>query len=175
MTLSAVSAIYRSENHRFVEAYMQWLEQAEKDLSSLRSSISILLQAEKSVLNSVQDGYVPNYIQAEKSTRKIQKAVAAHSLEKVSQELYAKIEHIDRHFEELKEKLCHAVAILTTKNPSMVSQLQADQQGVDLIWQAMRQAPETIAMFNYFSAKLTVTDVQYLLIDVLQKFTSNQA
>jgi hypothetical protein len=77
MKLADVSNVYRTESYRFVDAYFTWLEEAEKDLSSLRSPIGILLQAEKSSLASVSDGYVPSQIQAGKSIRKIQRAVAA--------------------------------------------------------------------------------------------------
>jgi len=44
-----------------LNTYFGWLEEAEKDLSCLRSPISILLQAEKSSLISVLDSYLPNY------------------------------------------------------------------------------------------------------------------
>ena len=70
MKLADVSNIYRTESHRFVDAYFGWLEEAEKDLSGLRSPISILLQAEKTSLTSVLDGYLPDHIQAGKSIRK---------------------------------------------------------------------------------------------------------
>lgn len=58
--LAAVSNVYQTESYRFVDAYFAWLEEAEKELSSLRSPINIMLQAEKSSLTSVLDGYVPS-------------------------------------------------------------------------------------------------------------------
>lgn len=172
--LAGVSAVYRTESNRFVDAYFAWLEEAEKDLSSLRSPVGVLLQAEKSSLSSVPDGHVPNHIEAGKSIRKIQKAVAAQSLEKVSKELYAKIESIDHALDQFREKLCHAVAVLATKEPELYGRLQADERGVAIIWKLLGSTPETVPMYNYFCAKLASPDIQYLLLDIIQKIVGNR-
>ena len=172
--LAHVSNVYRTESHRFVDVYFGWLEETEKDLSGLRSPIGILLQAEKSSLTSVLDGYLPNHIQEGKSIRKIQKAVAAQSLEKISKEIYSKIENIDHTFDQLSEKLCHAVAVLASKEPDLYEKLQVSQQGIDIIWKMLERTPETIPMYNYFCAKLASTDRNYLLMDIIQKIVSNK-
>lgn len=174
MKLADVSNIYRTESSRFVDAYFGWLEEAEKDLSGLRSPIGILLQAEKSSLTSVLDGYLPNNIQAGKSIRKSQRAVAAQSLEKVSKEIYSKIENIDHTFDQLSENLCHAIAVLASKEPELYNRLQVNQHGVDTIWKMLGRTPETIQMYNYFCAKLASTDRDYLLMDIIQKIVSNK-
>jgi hypothetical protein len=174
MKLSNVSNVYRNESHRFVESYFGWLEEAEKDLSGFRSPIAILLQAEKSSLISVLDGYIPDHIQKEKSTRKIQKAVAAQSMEKISREIYSKIEYIDAFFEQLSEKFCHAVAVLASKEPELYKKLKVNQHGVDKILKTLYMTPETIPMYNYLTAKLTPTDINYILMDIIQKIVSNE-
>jgi len=172
--LSAVSTMYRSESHRFVDAYIGWLEDAEKDLSGLRSPLCILFQAEKSSLTSVLDGYRPNYLQMEKSLRKSQKAVAAQSLDKVSKEIYAKIENIDQTLEQLNEKFCHAIAVLMSKEPELANNLPANQEGVNKIWGLLAATAETTPMYHYFCAKLASTDIQYLLLDIIQKIAANK-
>ncbi|MCU0640202.1 MAG: hypothetical protein MUF59_10090 [Candidatus Krumholzibacteria bacterium] len=131
--LADVSNIYRADSHRFVEAYFAWLEDAGKDLAGLKCPLGILLQAEKSSLNSVSDGYVPDNIQNGKNLRKIQKAAAARSLERVSKEIYLKIEGIDHVLEELSEKLCNAVAVLVTKEPEVCEKLEPNRQGIDFM------------------------------------------
>lgn len=172
--LSGVSNIYRTESQRFVNVYIDWLEEAEKDLSGLRSPLCVLLQAEKSSLISVIDGYRPDFVHVEKSIRKIQKAVAAQSLEKISKEIYSKIENIDNTLEQLNEKLCHAVAVLVSKKPELCNNIQANQDGVDEIWNMLGSTPETMPMYNYFSAKLNSIDINYLLADIIQKIISNK-
>jgi len=174
MKLSGVSTLYRTDSHRFVDAYIAWLEEAEKDLSGLRSPLCILLQAEKSSLTSVLDGYRPNYLQLEKSLRKSQKAVGAQSLDKVSKEIYAKIENIDQTLEQLNEKFCHAVALLLSKEPGLANNLQANQEGVNRIWNLLAATAETTPMYHYFCAKLATTDIQYLLMDIIQKIAVNK-
>ncbi|MFC1477134.1 hypothetical protein ACFL6L_01590 [candidate division KSB1 bacterium] len=171
--LSDVSNIYRTESHRFVDAYFRWLEEAEIDLSGLRSPISILLQSEKSSVSSVLDGFLPPEIQGGKSIRKSQKAVAAQSLERISKEIYAKIENIDRAFDQLSEKLCHAVAVLASKEPKLYNDLQVNRHGVDKIWKLLSRTPETKPMYNYFCAKLTPTDINYLLMEIIQRIVNN--
>lgn len=174
MKLAEVGNIYRTESQRFVDAYFVWLEEAEKDLSGLRSPISILLQAERSSLASVLDGYLPNHIQPGRNIRKSQKAVAAQSLEKVSREIYSKIENIDNTLEQLNEKFCHAVAVLASKQPDLYNGLQVSQSGVDTVWKMLATTPETVPMYNYFCAKLASTDIFYLLTDIIQKIVSNK-
>lgn len=174
MKLADVSNLYRTESYRFVDAYFSWLEEAEKDLSGLRSPVSILLQAEKSSVTSVLDGYLPSYIQAGKNTRKIQKAVAAQSLEKISREIYSIIEKTDNTFDQSSEKLCHAVAVLASKEPGVYEKLQLNQQGINTLWKMLSITPETIPMYNYFCAKLASTDINYLLMDIIQKIISNK-
>lgn len=173
MKLADVSNIYRVESHRFVDAYFSWLEEAEKDLSGLRSPISIILQSEKSLLMSVLDGYLPGCIQPGKSNKKNQKAAAAQSLEKISKEIYSKIGEIDRTLDQLSEQLCHAIAVLQSKNPGLYERLQASQQGVNTIWGMLGEVPETVQMYNYFCAKLAPTDKNYLLMDIIQKIGNN--
>jgi hypothetical protein len=174
MKLAGVSNVYRTEDSRFVGAYLAWLEEAEKDLSGLRAPIVIVLQAEKSSLISVMDGYLPDNIQPGKSIRKSQKAVAAQSLEKVSKEIYSKIENIDHTLDQSSEKLCHAIAVLAIKEPELYQKLQANQHGVDIIWKMLGGTPETIPIYNYFCAKLASTDIHYLLMEIIQKIVSNK-
>lgn len=172
--LSDVSNIYRTESYRFVDAYFRWLEEAEKDLSVLRSPISIMIQAEKSSLISVSDGYVPGNVQAGKNIRKTQRAAAAQSLEKVSREIYSKIEYIDQTLDQSREKLSNAVAVLAVKEPELYSRLQANQNGIDTIRIMLGKTPETIPIYNYLCAKLSSTDMNYLLMDIIQKIKSNK-
>lgn len=174
MKLALVSNVYRTDSSRFVDAYLSWLEDSQKDLSALRSPISIVLQAEKSSLTSVLDGYIPDNIQAGMSARKIQKAVAAQSLEKVSKEIYSKIESIDNILEQFSEKLCHAITVLAIRKPELYNRLQVNQQCVETIWKMLGRTPETIPTYSYFCAKLSSADINYLLIDILQKIVSNK-
>lgn len=174
LLLAEVSQIYRTDSSRFVDSYFDWLEKTEKELNGLRSPISIVLQAEKSLLSSVLDGYVPQYVQTEKSVRKRQRAIAAQSLERISKEIHAKIESIDHTLEQLNEKLCHAIAVLASKDHSLYENLQANQQGIDMVWEKLGSTPETIPMFNYFCAKLPATDRNYLLMDIIQKIGTNK-
>lgn len=172
--LAVVSASYQAESHRFVELYFRWLDEAEKDLSGLRSPISILLQGEKSSLTSVMDGYLPNQIQPGKSIRKSQKAAAAQSLVMLSKEIYSKIESIDNDLDQLREKLCHAIAVLASKESQLYGRLQVNQQGADLVWKMLAGTPETVPMYNYFCGKLASVDRDYLLMDIIQKIASNR-
>ncbi len=173
LKLADVSNTYRTDSNHFVQTYFKWIEETETDLSRLRSPISIILQTEKSSLTSVMDGNLPNNIQEGKSIRKYQKVYAAQSLERISREIYTKIENIDQNFEQQNEKLCHTVALLASKEPTLFDKLKPNKQGVDYIWRLMKNTPETIPMYNYFSAKLTSTDINYLLTDIIQKTVSN--
>ena len=172
--LADVSNLYGTESHRFVSAYLGWLVETEKDLSRLGSPLNLLLQAEKSTVSAVLDGYLPGNIQTGKSLRKSQRAVAAQSLEKVSRELYAKIESLTQSLDELNEKLCHAIAILGSKEPGIYQRISASQEGVATIWKMLGSTPETFPMYNYFCAKLATTDRNYLLMDIILKIMVNK-
>ena len=172
--LAVVSNVYRTENYRFVDAYLAWLEEAENDLSGTRSHICILLQAEKTSLTSVLDGYRPHNVEVGKNVRKSQRAVAAQSLERVSREIYSTLERIDHTLGDINEKLCHAVAVLASKNLDVYDKLELSQSSIDTIWLMLSTTPETIPMFNYLCAKLTMTDRNYLLMDIIQNIVSNK-
>jgi hypothetical protein len=173
-TLTDVSEVYRTERFRFVDAYLAWLKQAENDLMSTRSPICILLQAESTSVASVLDGFRPEHLEVGRSLRKSQRAVAAQSLERVSREIYSSIERIDHQLNEMDEKLCHAVAVLASKNPDTYERLTPSQEGVDIIWSLLSMAPETIPIYNYFCAKLTLTDRNYLLLAIIQNVINNR-
>jgi hypothetical protein len=173
--LGEVSSLYRSESHRFVDAYLGWLEETEKELSELRSPLSILLQAEKSMVSAVPDGYLAEHISAGKSVRKTQRATAAQSLERVSRELYAKIEAIDSTLSDITEKLSHAVAVLGSKEPWMYETLSASQEGINTIWRMLGSTQETVTMYNYFCAVLAPTDKDSLLMEIIQRININSA
>ncbi|MTI81114.1 MAG: hypothetical protein FH758_09535 [Firmicutes bacterium] len=171
--LAEVSKIYRTDSHRFVDAYLNWLEEAEKDLASLRSPINILLHAEKSALTSILEGNLPHYAQEKRNTKKYQRAAAAESMERILKEFYSKIESIDQYFDRIRENLCQTIAILTTKDPNFHQSLEPNQQGVKIILKKMSQTPETIQMYNYFSAKLASTDVKYLIVGIIMNIIGN--
>ncbi len=175
IALAQVSAIYRTEAQEFVGAYIAWLEQTERELAGLRAPVSILLQAEKSLVMAVLDGSVPAVLQNEKSVRKRQRAVAAQSLERISKEIHAKIESIDHVLNQSKEKLCHAVAVLATKAPDLYASLELNQTSIDAIWRQLAALPETVPMFNYFCAALTSTDRNYVLMDIISNIVGNRA
>lgn len=174
MQLADVSRVYLNESSRFVDAYLVWLIAAEKELSGLRAPLCVVLQAEKSVLLAVQDGYLPDNIQAGRSSRKNQRAAAAQSIEKISNQMYQKIEAIDETLEELREKLCLAISVLQTKIPDLFYELKVDQKSVNYCWKLLQQTPETLHIFNYLCAKLTSADRSYLLTDIIQKILDNQ-
>ena len=173
--LAAISGAYHASGQDFVAAYTTWLSETEEALAGLRSPLVVILQAEKSLVTAVLDGYLPENIQNGKSLRKIQKAAAAQSMEKVSREIYAKIEAIDHAFAALNESLCQALAVLATRQPEALRDLPITQAGADRVWALLGQLPETIPMRNYVGAKLDAVDRSYILLDVIQKFTSNQA
>jgi len=174
MKLSTVSSIYRNDNVRFVAEYLAWLEAAEKDLSSIRSPICVILQSEKNTLLSVLDGYLPDYILTGTNLRKAQRAVAAHSGEVISKEIYSKIGEIDQNLAPLGDNLARSVAVLIGKDPHLFDTLTGSQEGVDALWRRFSTEAETIPIYNYMCAKLNRVDVNYLLIDIIQNILSSK-
>jgi hypothetical protein len=174
MKLSTVSNIYRNDNVRFVAEYLAWLEAAEKDLSTIRSPLCVILQSEKNSLLSVLDGYLPDYILAGTNPRKAQRAVAAHSVDTISKEIYSKIGEIDQNLAPLGENLARAVAVLMGKDPHLFDAITANQDGVDAIWRRFATEAETVPIYNYMCAKLSRVDVNYLLIDIIQNVLSSR-
>lgn len=172
--LADVSEVYRTDSFRFVDAYLAWLKQAENDLLSTRSPICVLLQAESTLVASVMDGHRPEHLEAGRSLKRCQRAVAAQSLERVSREIYSTIGRIDHLLDEMEEKLCHAIAVLASKNPDTYERLTPSQKGVDMIWSMLSMAPETIPIYSYFCAKLSLTDRNYLLEGIIQNILNNR-
>jgi len=175
LRLSEVGGCYRTESHRFAVAYFGWLEAAEKDLSGLRAPLAILLQAERTALTAVADGYTPQHVERSRNAGKVLRFAAAQSLEKVSLAMRAQIEDIDRELNEQNERMCHTFAAVASKSPGVFADLRADQTGIDTIWQLIGATPETAAMHQYFCARLAVSDRNYILSDILQKAVANRS
>jgi len=174
-TLAKVSHIYRTESSRFVDEYLKWIEQSENDISGLRSPIGLILQAEKTKVTSVMDGYMPEYIKERGSIRRSQRAVAAQSLSYISQLLHEKINQIDSDFREINEKICHALAILSGKDRNLFKINKVNESIAEKIWKGLEKHPETLPMFNYLSAKLTAIDRKYLFISAIQNMIDNSS
>jgi len=171
--LSEISRIYQVESYRFVDSYIEWLDETEKELSSLRVPISTLLQAEKTKLISVMDGYVPEYIQNSKSLRKIQRAVSAQSLSKISQDINSKITSLDLFFEQLHEKISHAIAVIAGKDSGFYNSICDNKISSRDMWLVVSNTPETRPIYNYLSAKISMTDRDYLMINVIDNIKNN--
>ncbi len=171
--LTSVSNLYKEQDYLFVDAYFSWLESAENDLSKLRSPLTILLQAEKTMLNSTRDGYLPEHVQAGRNSSKIQRASAAMSLNRVSKAIYENIETIDQDMKPLNESLCQAVAVLAQISPEIFQKISVDQSSSQLIWMSLGKKNETSHIFNYLSTRIDSIDRDYLMLEILQKFAGN--
>jgi hypothetical protein len=172
--LSVVSGLYRTDAHRFVGAYFAWLEEAERELAALRTPLSIVLQSERSSLAAILDGYLPEHLQAATRVRKTQRAAAAQSLERVAREFYGKIETIDHSFTQFREQLSQALAAIATVDNGFYGSLTVDQTGVDRAWRTLQMTRETLPMANYLSARLSLIDVNYILIDLIQNIVAKK-
>jgi hypothetical protein len=172
--LADVSEVYRTDTFRFVDTYLEWLKNAEQQLLSTRSPICVLLHAEVTSVASVLDGYRPEHLEFTRSLRKVQRAAAAQSLERVSREIYVNITRIDGQLDEMEEKLSHGVAVLGTKNPDLYGRITADQDGVDLLWAQLSLVPETVPLYSYVSARLSLIDRNYILLSIAQKIVNNR-
>lgn len=168
-----VGNFYGRDNTKFVDSYFKWLDEAQADLSSIRSPISATLQTEKTLLNSISDGYIPENIQNGKSVRKTLRAAVALSIERITKEITLKIENIDSNFSQLNEKLCHAIAVLASKFTNTYNDINVSQKSIDLLWKMLSETPETIPMYNYFCAKLSIADRNYLITDLIENITKN--
>jgi hypothetical protein len=82
--------------------------------------------------------------------------------------------NIDHTLNQSSEKLCNAIAVLEIKEPELYNRLQVNQHGVDTIRKMLSKTPETIPIYNYLCAKLASTDINYLLMDIIQKIVSNK-
>lgn len=171
--IGRVNDVYRNESHNFVAVYFDWLDKLERDISSLRSPLGIFLQAEKTVMISTVDGFAPDFVLVEKSARKRQRVIASQSLDRVSKEIYSKIENIDHLFEQFAEQFSHAIAVLASQDAALYAQLQPNQRGVLLLWQKLGATAATLPIFNYFSAKLSSVDRDYLLSGIIQNIHGN--
>ncbi|MGB1237229.1 MAG: hypothetical protein ACPG4U_03400 [Pseudomonadales bacterium] len=174
LALANVSKLYQSDAQRLVPAYQHWLNHCEQDLSSLRSPISLTLQAERTSLLAVLDGLVPEGIQHTKSTRKLHRAAAARSIEKVSVLFQQQLEEIDRYFEQITEQLCQSSAIIQSLQPQLYASL-TPTTGAASIWHAMHDTQETLQIYNYLSAKVSASDRNYLLQDLVARVLSNRS
>lgn len=172
--LSEISKTYYSNKSRFIPEFIKWLDESERELSFNKNPIGILFQSEKSKILSVLDGYLPDDVPNEKNLRKVQRAVTARSLNFLSTEIYSKLQQIETEYDAVREKLSHAIAVLGTKDPGLYASLDNDQKSVIQIWKLLKETPETLPMYNYFGARLSQTDLFYLITEILGNIVVNR-
>jgi len=173
LKLQNVTRTYQRNSHRFATDYLQWLEDAEKELGSLRDPMVVYLQGEKSKLMAAADGYQPDYVRSDVSARKRRNAIIANSLDNVADMIMTRISSLDQEFEQLFEKMAHAVAVLASKNTMQFLDVAHKKTGMSDIWNALGALPEIAPMYNYFSVKLNRSDREYLLSHALDHVISN--
>ena len=69
--------------------------------------------------------------------------------------------------------MSNAIAVLNIKKPGLYDSLKQDEKTVSIIWKLLSETPETVAMYNYFCAKLSYLDIKYLILDIIQKIKTN--
>lgn len=172
ISLAQTSALYQSDAQQLVAKYIRWLNDTEESIASLRTPLSLTIQAERTTILAIGDGLIPDGVQPSKSTRKLARAATAISIEKVSLLLQEKVREIDLFFEQILEQLCQAAAIVQSLKPQTYSSLNAEF-GPSKLWQEIKQTKETVQIHNYLCAKVSVTDRNYLLTEVVQRILSN--
>jgi hypothetical protein len=172
--IKELSNIYKYESYKFVDKYYEWLEKVEHELERLKNPIGFLLQSEKILINSVLDGNIPEDISRGRNMRKCQRAAAAQSLEHISSELYINVKSIDKVLEDWNEKLSQGIAVLAYKEPDLYDSLNIDNVTINSLWLKLSQTQETLPVYNYLRAKLSLSDINYLLTDIIQKIINNK-
>jgi hypothetical protein len=172
--LSVISKTYKNDVGHFVESYFQWLEELENDIRSLRSTLSIMLQSEKTVLMSIMDGNIPVHVRDSKNSRKYIRVASAISLEKIAREMASIVNNIDMNLDPTKQQLIQAIAVLSIKDSNLYDSLSVDPMSVSSIRHKLSTTPETVQISNYICAKLTSMDINYLINDILANIVSNR-
>ena len=97
------------------------------------------------------------------------------TLSVVSKEIYSTIEKIDLEFQQLSEKLSHAIAVLANQNNTLYEWIRANPQNTNELWKMLGDTPETKPFYDYFCVKITATDRNYLLTNAMHNVVQNSS
>jgi len=172
-SLKTVSGLYLSEPYRFPAAYVDWLQQTSKEIEGLRDPLIGVLQSEQAKVAAVSDGLIPVEITANKSLRKTQRAAAAQSMGVVSQLLFERLTVAEQQMDDYRDKISQAIAALAIRKPDSLELLEVDYAGRVKIWRALQEVPETQPVYHYLSSRLTLSDRDYLINEVLFNYLEN--
>ncbi len=173
-SLAKVVQGYGADPTQFVASYLTWLNDAQDALGRLRSPMLAFVQAERATIMSAMDGHVPDGTAVSRSPRKTLRAVASLSIERMSREMYERVNEIDRNLAPMVEQMAHAVAVLAAKEPKFVENLAVTQAVADGVWKMLTQTPETMPVSHFFAAKLSLADRNYLLLEVIGNLVANR-
>ena len=165
--LGPVAQTYQTNPTGFAQEYLRWLQASETDLAPLRLPLVATLQSQKTQLLAIEDGLQPAYLSQAVSPRKRQRAAAAALMEQAVGTLQGKLAQIDQQLSEPQEKLNQAMALLLSQQPDALKRIKPNTTGARNVWNKLKALPELNNLCSYLSAKLSLSDRDYLLISLI--------
>jgi len=165
---------YRSNNTKFIQNMLNWLDKLEKELSKLRHPLCGILSIEQAKILTTLEGNIT--IMKGVSKRKAMRFQAIESLEITKRELVKVINNIDNKFDLWKEKIAQLAAISSKNSPILISnENELTSLRLAEIWKSFGSSQEGYNMHQYLSAVMPKADLMYILNEIILNILSNQS
>jgi hypothetical protein len=175
--LTELTNLYKERSVDYPIRVIQWMQDLEETLGKLRSPLAGFVAAERAKIIASMDGYCDPYIQpagSGRSSRRSRQATAALGVAKVQERLLEIIEHIDRRFEEVYEKMAQLLAVISAQSPIPMPREGESRSGWhERVWQQMPSNGNTQGMVEYLRASLKHSDLLYVLGETLDNLVEN--
>lgn len=165
-TLKDLMDDYQRRNPRFVDAALEWLTAAEKQMSELRLPQGSEMSALRSRILRVADAMPATEERRRTEIRRAQNATATEALERAEDVLRRIVieaeDRLDRFEERLAEGITRAMmrGAIPPRSPNWMGWLRE-------VWLGLAQCSETRELTVYLAASLPAPDRLYLLDRVL--------
>jgi hypothetical protein len=174
-TLSPLFGRYQRSDPLFAEGALQWLEEAEKAMSTLRLPEGAEMSALRGRILKAPDALPAGESRPTRAAlRRARDSAAAEALERAESILRRRVLAAEERLKFFEEKLCEGVTAFLMQN-ELPPRGPAHQAWLLRVWESFRQFAATRPLAVYMAASLASTDRCYLLDQVLARVLETTA
>ena len=174
LRLSSVADRYARHDPSYPEAVMQWLTVLEEDLARLRNPVASLASSQRAGILAAGDGMSrPGPGGRPLSKRKARALAATRALSDVEEALRAQVQTMDRELETFRDKLAQLIAVFSQSRVLRLPPGGVTSDWLDHVWGELAETAEARGMYDYLSARLSVSDRRYLLAELFENLLDN--
>lgn len=164
--LPALANRYQSGDASYVDDVLGWLRTTAAELGRLRHPLAGIVSSQQALIVAIRNGYRPEHIAA-MSRRRSVAAAATLAIGEVEPVLRAAVAELDGYLREMTDRMAQLLAVASADHPVPLPPTEPRDAWLDQVWEGLRATNGGGGMFGYLNARLTRSDRNALLDELL--------